>query len=88
MSHTQATKDRLLAQGWQYKGDCHCGGMKTHKYRLSTHDGDYNLKVRATSFLLSTPTQSYKKYPTIQFKQIIDEIDQTHKTAIPQEAKV
>lgn len=76
----------LIAQGWRYRGDCNCGGMKTYKYEFKSGGCFFNLRVRANHFLLSTSITKAKRYPISEIKTIVDEISQANKTTVQAQA--
>lgn len=86
MKPSEALKQQLIAHGWTYKGDCNCGGMRTHKYETETKDGQYKLRIRATHLLISRPGVRFTKLPISEIKTIIDEVKPvtTQDTATPQ----
>lgn len=74
-----ANKNELIHEyltriGWQYKGSCNCGGMATSKYALNTTDGEYRLKIRRSTYLLSKPGEKYFKNSNNELKRTVDEI--------------
>lgn len=74
--------DYVKQSGWTYKGSCNCGGMLTYKYELKVNDSEYKLKVRATSYLISTPGSKFKKYPISELKNMINEINECTKESV------
>lgn len=84
----KAAKEYIIFRGWTYKGNCNCSGRHTEKYQLKTEAGEYNIKLSYASFLISTPTEKFKRYKTKELKPIIDEIFANHRTVIQTKAKI
>jgi hypothetical protein len=75
-------KEFILQNGWTYKGKCNCNGVPTHKYELNTPDGEFKLRLRQSSFLLSKPNYKFIRYSTIDIKKVINEISEKFKTTV------
>lgn len=76
MTWREMIHDYVIHNGWLYKGKCNCGGMPTYKYTIMTNSGEYRLKVRASTYLLSKPGERYYKRSNNELKKTIDEIIQ------------
>ena len=74
MKQIDKIKNYLSSRKWIYKGHCNCGGASTDKFELQTSNGEYKIKYRNTYFLISTPTENYKRYSVQELKPIVDEI--------------
>lgn len=83
MKPSEALKQELISNGWTYKGDCNCGGMRTHKYEVYTSDGVYKLRVRHAHFLISTPATRFTKFPISEIKKFIDEVKPVNTQVAP-----
>lgn len=78
----------ILSIGWTYDGSCNCDGRHTEKYKLKTELGEYKIRLSYSSFLISTPSQRFKRYKLKELKPIIDEIFQNHSADIQKKNKV
>lgn len=78
----ETIKNDLLKYGWQHKGTCNCGGSNTNKFELKTPIGDYQLRLRYSSFSISKPGINFTKHPISELKQIIDEIHSNNKATV------
>lgn len=74
MKKNDLIHDYLIQHGWMYKGHCNCGGMATYKYNTTTQTGEYRLKIRASTHLLSKPGERFYKNSNNELKRTIDEI--------------
>lgn len=88
MKANKAAGEFLLQKGWTPKGSCNCGGVNTDKYSLLTVQGEYNIKIRGTNFLLSKPGEKFFRHPITKLKDIVNEIEARYKTIVPSEAKI
>lgn len=77
-----AVRDMLEALGWQYDGNCNCGGQYSDKYKMAAGEPGqvHEVKIRRTSFLYKGPrTSKFTKYPLALLKSTVDEIEKLNK---------